>query len=233
MVTVSLYKMDPVPEKLDILFRLEGEKKGDFSFRAKNSENDEIEVIVTYEEDLETGMKRVFSLESLELTKYLREKGKQKIERKIFCFINLKDGTVEIYRGKDFVTERLKESFQSLLGIKLTQVLMSKDQLLSLANFKSEEIKQAIFKSINGLWYEVLRGNSLERNQQYLTYVSSFPDSLRVLSIIPKINWVNGSKYMVTFDGDRGTIAINDGLFRSKPRSEVKQCVSLMLGKAS
>ena len=235
MVTVSLFKMSEVPEKLDIIYRVDGEIVGDCKFQVKQSEYDdeELEFEVFYEEDLETGMRRIFSNEAEEIAEYLKEKGKEKIQRKVTCFVNRTTKTVEIYRGSDFVTARIKEAIQKLMKVNLEQINLNSQQLLMIANQNSEEVKQAMFKYINGLWYQILRGNRLESNQKYLEYLSVKPNSLRMVSVIPKINWANGSKYMVTFNGDRGTIKMGDGTYRWKPRKEIKQFVDLMLGVVS
>jgi len=227
--------MSEVPEKLDIIYRVDGERVGDCKFQVKQSnfDDEELEVEVFYEEDLETGMRRIFSNEAEEIAEYLKEKGKEKIQRKVTCFVNRTAETVEIYRGPDFVTARIKEAIGRLMKITLKQVNLDSSKLLIIANQKSEEVKQAMFKYINGLWYQILRGNRLESNRKYLEYLSVKPESLRMISVIPKINWSNGSKYMVTFNGDRGTVKMGDGVYRWKPRKEVKQFVDLMLGVAS
>jgi len=223
--------MSEVPEKLDIIYRVDGERVGDCKFQVKQSEYDdeELELEAFYEEDLETGMRRVFSNEAEEVTEYLKERGREKIQRKITCFINRTAKIVEIYRGPDFVTSRIKEAIQRLLKVDLEQINLNSQQLLMIADQNSEEVKQAMFKYINGLWYQILRGNRLENNQKYLEYLSLKPESLRMVSVIPKINWSNGSKYMVTFNGDKGTIKMGDGIYRWKPRKEIKQFVDLML----
>jgi hypothetical protein len=234
MVTVSLFKMETVPEKLDIVYRVDGEKMGDCSFQAMQSryDDEEIQVEVFYEEDLETGMRRFFSNEAAEIAEYLRQKGKETIQRRVTCFVNRRTKTLEIYRGPDYITARIKEALQRLLRTNLEQVSLNSQQLLMIVNQKSEEVKQAMFKYINGLWYQILRGNKLESNEKYLEYLSAKPESLRMVSVIPKINWTNGSKYTVTFNGDMGTIKMWDGVYRGKPRQEVRQFVNLVVGVA-
>jgi len=235
MVTVSLFRMNVVPEKLDIIYRVDGEKVGDCSFQARQSryDDEEIQVEAFYEEDLEKGMKMFFSDEAGEIAEYLKERGKEKIQRKVTCFVNRRSKVLEIYRGKDHVTAKIKEGLQRLLGVNLEQVGLDSRQLLVIANQNSEEIKQAMFKYIHGMWYQILRGNRLESNQKYLEYLSFKPESLRMVSVIPKINWANGSKYTVTFNGDKGTIKMWDGAYRGRPRQEVRQLVNLVVGVAS
>jgi hypothetical protein len=224
--------MDFVPKNLDIVFKIDGERVGDCRFQARQYKNDdnEVKIDVFYEEDIERGAKMAFSEEADEIADYLRKQGKDKIEKKVVCFINRKTKTLEIYRGKDHITEKIKQAIQRLLGVNMDQVNLNSQKLLSIANVNSEEIKQAMFKYIHGMWYQILRGNRLENNQKYLEYLSYKPESLRMISVIPRINWANGSKYMVTFNGDRGTISMTSGAFRFKPREEVRQFVNLMVG---
>ena len=235
MVTVSLFQMNVVPEKLDIIYKVDGEKVGDCNFKAKGYEhsNEEVQIDVFYEEDLERGMKMFFLDEAGEIADYLKQKGKEKIQRHVVCFVNRKTKTLEIYRGKDHVTAKIKECLGRLLGTTLEQVNLNSQQLLSIANRNSEEIKQAMFKYIHGLWYQILRGNNLENNNKYLEYLLVKPDSLRMVSVIPKINWTNGSKYMVTFNGDKGTIGMTNGSLRWKPRQEVRQLVGLAMNSSN
>ncbi|MBD3155623.1 MAG: hypothetical protein GF368_03125 [Candidatus Aenigmarchaeota archaeon] len=231
MVTVSVFRMSSVPKKFDIIYRLHGESYGSCEFQVKRSGkgDKELRIIASYEEDIETGMKRVFSKRAEEMADYLREKGKEKIQRKVICFLNRETGILEIYRGKDHVTNKVMKGIQRLLGVNLSQVKLSSQQLLMIVNQNSEEVKQAMFKYIHGMWYQILRGNKLENNQKYLEYLSDKPESLSMVSVIPRINWVNGSKYMVTFNGDKGTIKMYDGSYRGKPRGEIKQFVGMMM----
>ncbi|MEM5793596.1 MAG: hypothetical protein QXY45_04570 [Candidatus Aenigmatarchaeota archaeon] len=227
---MSVFKMSNIPEKLEIIYRIDGEEMGNCRFFAKQSRHDEeeIEIEVLHEEDLEKGVKFLFSNDALDVIKYLKEKGKEKIQRRILCFINRKLGTFEIYRGKDHVTAKIKESIERLLNVELEHLNLKPDSLMRIAN-TSEEIKQAIFKYIHGMWYQILRGNKLENNQKYLEYLSTKPESLRVISVIPKINWSNGSKYTVTFNGETGVIKMWDGFYNIRPRQEVRQLVGLMV----
>jgi hypothetical protein len=78
-----------------------------------------------------------------------------------------------------------------------------------------------------------MRGRHLENNLKYKDYIVSKPDSLRCISIVPKIKYLNGSKYMVTINGDKGTIRMSNGYFKWKPRLEVKQIVSMVVNVAT
>jgi len=153
MVSVSVFKMSETPEKLEIIYRIDGEEVGPCKFSARQSRygEEEVEIEVLFEEDLERGMKFFFSDEAGDVIKYLKEKGKEKIQRRIVCFINRIYGTLEIYRGKDYVTAKIKETLERLLNVRLDQVNLSYESLLKITE-SSEEVKQAIFKYINGMW---------------------------------------------------------------------------------
>jgi hypothetical protein len=92
----------------------------------------------------------------------------------------------------------------------------------------SSELKQAVFKYIHGLWYHIIRGRHLEQNGKYKDFIVAKPDSLRCVSIVPKIRFLNGNGYTVTINGDKGTIRMYDGFFKWRPRLEVRQIVSII-----
>jgi len=231
MVTVSLFEMSSVPKKLDIIYNLEGEKVGEFEFHVMRSRYDskELKIEVTYEKDLKKELKKVFSGSSQKIKKFLEERDGEKLTKKIECFLNRETKILEIHRGKDHVTARIKTALKRLLDTEVKQIHLNQEQLLTIVNNNSEELKKAMFKYLHGMWYQVLRGNNLEENGTYMEYISEKPDSLRMVSVIPKINWENGSKYMVTLHGDLGTIKMYDGAYRGKPRGEIKQLVRLVL----
>lgn len=230
MVTITLFKIEPLPTKTTIVYRLDDKKVNGCWFKAKESRYDsnEIEIDIWYEEDVEVGVKRTFSDDSYELIQYLKEKGKEKIIRKVYSFVNMKLGTFEIYRGLDSVTYKIKETIEKLLEVNLVTVSLDSKQLLKIVNTHSSELKQAMFKYVHNLWYHILRGNHLEINDKYKEYLETKPESLRVVSVLPKIRYLNGNGYMVTINGDRGTIKLSDGLFKWRPRLEIKQIVSLV-----
>ncbi len=234
MTTVTLFKVEPLLAKKDVHNRLNQQKANGCWFRVRKSKGNknEMEIDIWYEEDLETGMKKIFQADAYEMAEYIRERGKDRIIRKVYCFINVKSGTLEIYRGIDGVTYRIKGLIEKLLKVNLTAVSLDSGQLLTIVKENSSELKQAMFKYIHGLWYHIIRGNHLENNNKYRNYLSSKPDSLRVISIKPKIKYINGSEYMITINGDKGTIKMSRGAFNWRPRLEVKQIVSMVAGAA-
>jgi len=235
MTTITLFKIEPLLEKDEIINRLNKKKKNGCWLKAKESKYNEkeIEIDVWYEEDVETGLKRAFSDEAYEMVEYLRAKGKEKIVRKVYCFIDLNLGTLEIYRGIDFITYKIKEIIEGLLGVILSVVSLDAGHLMHITAKYSSELKQAMFKYIHGLWYHIIRGSHLENNGKFKDFIVTKPDSLRCVSIVPKIKYLNGSDYMVTINGDKGTIRMSNGYFKWKPRLEVKQIVSIVANVAS
>ena len=235
MTTITLFKIEPMPNKNDIVHRLHGKKKDGCWIKAKESKhnNNEVEIDVWYEEDIETGLKRAFSDEAYEVVEYLKTKGKEKIIRKVYCFIDLSLGTLEIYRGIDVITYKIKGVIEKLLKIDLSTISLDAGHLMHIVKGYSSELKQAMFKYIHGLWYHIIRGRHLEKNGKYKDFIVTKPDSLRCVSIIPKIKYLNGNGYSVTINGDKGTIKMWDGMFKWKPRLEVKQIVQIVANVAA
>jgi len=235
MTTITLFKIEPLLGKGEIIKRLNRKKKNGCWIKAKKSRHneDEIEIDVWYEEDVETGLKRAFSDQAYEMLEYLKTKGKEKIVRKVYCFIDLNLGTLEIYRGIDFITYKIKEIIESLLDATLSTISLDAGHLMHITAKYSSELKQAMFKYIHGLWYHIIRGRHLENNGKFKDYIVTKPDSLRCVSIVPKIKYLNGSDYMVTINGDKGTIRMSNGYFKWKPRLEVKQIVSIVANVSS
>jgi hypothetical protein len=232
MTIVSLFRFGELPQKEEIIARLDGRKENGFWFKAKESRHneDEVEIDIWYEEDIELGMRRAFSDEGYEMAEYLKQRGKEKVIRKVYCFIDLKLKTLEIYRGQDSITETIKEKLEQILSTTFSPVSLTPEQLVNIVNTYSSELKQAMFKYIHGLWYHIIRGRHLEANGKYKSYLETKPDSLRMVSVTPKIKYMNGRDYMVTINGDKGTIRMCDGFFKWKPRFEVKQIVNLVVG---
>jgi hypothetical protein len=235
MATITLFKIEPLPTKRDIIRSLHKKKRNGCWLKAKKSKynENEIEIDVWYEEDVEKGLKRAFSDEAYEMVEYLRIKGKEKVIRKVFCFIDIELGTLEIYRGIDVMTYKIKEIIETCLKVTLSTVSLDAGHLMHIVRKYSSELKQAMFKYIHGLWYHIIRGRHLEKNGKYKDFIVKKPDSLRCVSIIPKIRYLNGNGYSVTINGDKGTIKMWDGIFKWKPRLEVKQIVQIVADVAA
>jgi len=232
MTTISLFRFDDMLPKEQIIKLLDGRKENGFWFRAKQSRfrDSEIEIDVWYEEDIEVGMHKVFADEAVEIVQYLKENGREKIVRKIYCFIDVERKTLEIYRGYDQLTERIKQKLEKILSANFAPFSLSSQELIRIVNNHSSELKQAMFKYVHGLWYSIIRGRHLEKNEKYEQYLQYRPDSLRMISIVPRIKYMCPREYMVTINGDKGTIKMSDGTFKWKPRFEVKQIIDLIVG---
>ena len=229
MTTISLFKFDELISKKQIVELLDGRRENGFTFRAKESRyrENEIEIDIWFEEDIENGLSRIFPDDASEIVQYLKENGKEKIVRKIYCFVDVRKKVLEIYRGYDIVTENIKQKLEKILSVKFYSLSLASNHLMNIVNNHSSELKQAMFKYIHGLWYSIIRGRHLESNEKYKSYLQSKPDSLRMISIIPKIKYMS-REYMVTINGDKGTIKMADGYFKWKPRFEIKQIVDII-----
>jgi len=234
MTTVTLFKLEPLPAKTELVGKLNGKRKNGCWLKAKGSKYDEneIEIDVWYEEDVETGLKRAFSDEAYEMVEYLKTNGREKVIRKVFCFVDLELGILEVYRGIDVVTLKIKEIIETLLEVNLITISLDAGHLMHIVKQYSSELKQAMFKYIHGLWYHIIRGRHLENNGKYKDFIVTKPDSLRCVSIVPKIKFLNGNGYSVTINEDKGTIRMWDGIFKWKPRIEVRQIVSIVANVA-
>jgi hypothetical protein len=189
----------------------------------------EIYMQYCYWESLEDDLRRMFG-EGDSIISTLKENGKSKVLRRVYCFINVVSRTLEIYRGHDAKTDEIVSQFESLLDIKFEQVSITSENLQKIYSQHATELKQAMFKNIDGLVYDMLRGNQLELNQKFKEYLQKFPTCLRVVSFKPKIRFMNGnSKYQVTVNGDKGTIRISEnGNYKWRPRTEIRQIVFML-----
>jgi hypothetical protein len=186
---------------------------------------------VWYYEDLEENVKKVFSDEDAdEVVSFLKQNGKTRVLKRVYCFINLLTNTLEIYRGPDSKTEEIISILEESLGVKFTQINLKSEELQAIYSQHATELKQAMFRNVEGLFYEILRGNRLENNEKFKGYMNVFPDCLRVISFRPKIKFLNhANKYQVTLNGDKGTIKLSsNGFFHYRPRFEVRQLVFLI-----
>ena len=231
MTTLTLYRFGQLPNRQEVINAIDGKKDNNFWFKAKENKygGNEIDIDVWFEEDIELGLKRAFGDDGQDAAHILKQQGKEKIVRRVYCFIDLELKTLEIYRGPDAVTSKIKEKLEEFLQTTFSGAVLTSDQLKKIVSSHSSELKQAIFKYIHGLWYHIIRGRHLEVNGKYNQYLQTKPDSLRVVSVVPKIRYMNGRDYQVTINGDKGTINIWDGFFKWKPRFEIKQIVNLIV----
>lgn len=237
MSTITLFKYTGLPDAREVSRQINKKGVSGKWFLANPSKYNRNEVFIQYfyYEDIENGIKKIFSEEdSGEIVSYLKQNGKTKVLKKVYCFINNLTKTLEIYRGLDNKTEEIVSMLERLLNTKFEQISLKSEELQKIYSQHGTELKQAMFKNTHGLIYEILRGKYLENNEKYKQYLQTFPDCLRVVSFRPNIKFLNGNnKYQVTINGDKGTIKLSsNGEFTWRPRLEVRQIIFLIAATA-
>ncbi|MEM5800903.1 MAG: hypothetical protein QXD54_05005 [Candidatus Aenigmatarchaeota archaeon] len=231
MPTITVFLFEKLPSPFEICGILNNKKFKDSWIEAKVSRYDKNEVFVQYfyYESLEDALKKAFSEEDIyEIVSFLKQNGKNKILKRTYCFINTLTKTLEVYRGPDKKTEEIVLLLESLLKVKFHPLKLDSQKLKEIYSKHAIELKQAMFRNIEGLIYEVLKGNYLEKNRKFNFYLAKFPSCLRVISFRPKIKFLNSSKYQVTINGDKGTIKLSSNYFNWRPRFEIRQIVFII-----
>jgi hypothetical protein len=233
MASITIYKFGSGMTMHEIWSKLKDTKLKDSWITARPSKYSRHELFIQYwwYEDVEENMKKVFSEEETEeIVTFLKQNGKNRILKRVYCFLNLMTRTLEVYRGPDSKTSEIVSALEKLLNVKFEPIKLASKDLQELYKNHSMELKQAMFKNVDGLMYEILRGQTLENNEKFKKYLEQFPDCLRVISFRPKIKFMNGnSKYQVTLNGDKGTLKISsNGIFQWRPRYEIRQIIFLV-----
>lgn len=223
-----MFKYQELGSVEEISSKLNGKKLDGKWITSRPSKYSKNEVFIQYwqYEDVEESVKKVFSEDDAdEIVSFLKENGKTKVLKRTYCFINVLTKTLEVYRGFDSKTLEIVSLLQNFLKTKFTRISVTSKDLQKIYSDYSSELRQAMFKNVSGLIYEILRGNILEKNEKYQEYLKKFPEALRVISFKPKIRFLNGyNKYQVTINGDRGTVKFSDnGIFNWRPRFEIRQ----------
>ena len=232
MPTITVYECYGLIGIQQILNALHNTRIGNSWITAKPSKYTKHEVFIQYfwYEDIEDGLKKIFSdEESEEIVTFLKRNGKTQVLKRVYCFINFLTKTLEVYRGPDKKTDEIVNNLSKLLKVKFKRLTIDSGTLQEIFTRHSTELKQAMFKNIDGLLYEILRGQKLEQNEKFKSYLQKFPSCLRVISFRPNIKFLNGGKYQVTLNGDKGTVKLSsNGLFQWRPRFEIRQIVFLI-----
>jgi len=233
MPVITIFTFDKLPDIFEICKILNGKKVNDASINAKLSKYNKNEVFVQYWyfEDIEDALKGVFSQDDgYEIVSFLKDRNKNKVLKRTYCFINMATKTLEVYRGPDQRTQEIVSVFEKLLNIKFVPLKVKPEELKKLYSEYSIELKQVMFKNVHGLIYDILRGNNLENNYKFNQYLQNFPDCLKAISFRPKIRFLNNyNKYSVTVNGDKGTIRLSSNeVFQWRPRYEVRQIVFIL-----
>ncbi|MBI1979015.1 MAG: hypothetical protein HYS62_03080 [Candidatus Aenigmarchaeota archaeon] len=234
MSIVTVLKFDGLSSPWQAAKSLDGQKMSDSWLTAFVSKYNRNEVVVNYwvYEDLENDIKKIFDEnESLEVVSYLKQNGKTRVLKRIYCYLNTMMKTLEIYTGSEDKIEAIVATIERILQIKLDRVVLTSEELQNIYSQHSNELKQVMFKNVEGLFYEILRGKYLENNDKFKRHMDKFPESLRVISFRPRIKFLNGyNKYQVTLNGDRGTMRFSspNEQFDFRPRIEVRQLTFLI-----
>ena len=227
MTTITVYHCGELPSIAEICNKLNGKKNGNRWLTAKPNKYNRNEAFILYwhYEDIEDTIKRFADEnDTTDIVGVLKQNGKDKVLKRVFCYIYLLTNTLEVYTG-DCKSDEIAKVIGQLLNVEFNPLKIKSEDLQKIYSNHSLELKQAMFKNIHGLMYDILRGRLLDDNEKFKQYLQSFPDCLRVISFRPKIRFLNGNqKYQVTINGDRGTIKLSgNGIFRWRPRFEVRQ----------
>jgi hypothetical protein len=233
MPVITVFTFEKLPSVKEIVKALDKKKNGDAWLTAKESKYSKEEVFLQYwyHEDVETALKQAMSEEDVyEIVSFLKDNGKQKVLKRAYCFINLFFKTLEIYRGPDNRTQEIVSFLEKLLNTKFKPITLKSEQLKEIYSNHATELKQAMFKHVDGLVYEILKANYLEKNWKYIECLKKYPENLRVITFRPKIKFLNeNNRYQVTINGDKGTIRLSSNeVFRWRPRFEIRQLISIL-----
>ncbi|MBI2545397.1 MAG: hypothetical protein HYW22_02245 [Candidatus Aenigmarchaeota archaeon] len=234
MSVITVFKFENLDEPFKIAKSLNGQKSNDSWLTAFVSKYNRNEIVVNYwfYEDLENNVKKVLDEnESMEVISYLKQNGKTRVLKRIFSFVNILTKTLEIYTGSESKLDEIVEILEHVLSTKFTRVVLSSQNLQTIYSEHSTELKQVMFKNVEGLFYEILRGGNLQMNGKFQNCMEKFPENLRVISFRPKIKFFNGhNRYQVTLNGDKGTLrfsSVNEK-FSWRPRVEIRQLTFLI-----
>ncbi|MEM5805441.1 MAG: hypothetical protein QW156_01905 [Candidatus Aenigmatarchaeota archaeon] len=231
MPYISLFTFDKMPDINNICKILNGKKSEDYWITAMASKYNKEEVFIQYwyYEDIEDSLKQVFEEEDAhEVISFLKQNGKNKVLKRIYCFINLQTRTLEIYRGPDNKTEKILKLFSDHLKVNFKPLVLRPHHLERILKY-SEEINTAVFKNIHSLKLEIMKGDSLQENLKFQHHMRHFRNSLRAISFKPKIKYLNRTKYSVYLDGDKGILGFSENeIFKWRPRFEIRQIVQII-----
>jgi predicted RNA-binding protein with EMAP domain len=235
---ITLFIAENIKPKFQIIKEINENGRGEkewFSAVLNKSQPEEIIVSYFFEESIEEHLSRVLEEDEIEeVISVLKQNGNSKVIKKITSFFNVNNKLLEIYRGPDKITERIVEKLTEITGIQFKRIKVSSNGLQQIYQRHSLEVTQAIFKNIDGLFYQIMRGSNLETNKRFLEYMTKFKDCLRVISIRPAIKFLNGGKYQVTVNGDKGSIRFSPlPDFGWRPRFEIRQVVDIVRKYAS
>ncbi len=230
MPYISLFTFEKKLDLNNVCESLNGKRSDNFWITAAPSKYNKEEIFIQYwyYEDLEESFNKVFEEEdAYEIVNFLKQNGKNKVLRRIYCFINIKSNILEIYRADERVKEIL-EIFSKCLKVKFKQLVIKSHEIERILRY-AEKISSATFKNIHSLKMEIMKGDSLQNNLKFKHHMKYFRNSLRSISFVPKIRYLNNSKYNVFLDGDKGLIGFSESeVFKWRPRFEIRQIIQII-----
>lgn len=237
MPVITVFSFKNLPKIPEICKALNGKKFSESWITAKENKYNEDEIFISYwyYELVEENIKRVFSEEDAnEIVSFLKENGKSKVLKRTYCFINMLTKTLEVYRWPDEKTGEIISHLEELLKVEFSVLKLSPEELQKIYSNHSTELRQVMFRNVEGLIFDILNGSCLEENVRFKEYLQLFPQSLRAISFRPKIKFLNGNnKYQVTINGDRGTIRLSSNeVFQWRPRFEIRQLIFMITAVA-
>lgn len=226
MPAISVFKFNKNLNIEKVCKLLDKRKVRNSWFNAKPSKYCEDEVFIQYwyYEDIEETIKRILSEEdAYELILFFKKNGKDKILRRCYCFINIKTKTLEIYRGSDKKRSEILSALEKFLNIKLTPLFLSSKVLKKIYLNCSTELRKVVFKDVDGLDFEILIGK-LSENKKFNEFLKKYSNNLKSITFKPKIKFLSSNtRYNVTIN-ENGVIRFSsEGLFRWRPRYEIRQ----------
>lgn len=229
MPTITILRYDRNLDKKTILSKLSSFKSKQEWFEVKLSKFDAEEVVAIYYfyQDVEQQIKSLFNGDE-EVIFFLKQKNKTKVLRKVYCFFNLKNKTLEVYRGGDEIFERIVEVLERILRIKLKKLEIDSNMLLKLIK-NSNELIQSFFKNVNGYFLQMFKSSNLQQKKDFWQFLVKNKNCLIAITIRPRIKLISNSSYAVTVNSSNSTLKFsksND--FKFRPRYEVRQIVKML-----
>jgi hypothetical protein len=142
MPTIKIFEVKKNLKIEEIVKAVNGKKFEDFWLTAKVSKYNEKEVFIQYwfYADMEKVLKKVLDVDELEqVVSILKEKGKQKLLKRVYAFINTHTHTLEIYSKTQ--AEKIKEVLEQLLDTEFFEIALGLDNFEKLGSSHSNKTK--------------------------------------------------------------------------------------------
>jgi len=229
MPVISLFTFDKPLDMQNLCKNLNGKKSNDFWITAMASKYNKEEIFVQYwyYEDIDDSIRQVFEEDdAYEVVSFLKQNGKNKVLKRVYVFVNIKNKTLEVYRGPDKKTEEIIKKISGYLKIKFTPLQLKSHEMERMLSHISE-LRTAVFRNVHGLKVEIMKADALQENLKFKHHMKYFRNCFRGMTFRPKIKFLNNNnKYHVYLDGDRGTLYLSENeVFRWRPRFEIRQIV--------